>query len=47
VYFVFSIDYEPEISDLFSKQNMPFFFLRFSISLDRLAVEPDILERIP
>lgn len=44
---MFNIDYEPEFSDLFSKQNIAYFFLRFCISLDRLAVEPDILERIP
>lgn len=47
MYFLFNIDYEPEISQLFSKENMPFFFLRFCISLDKLAVEPEILERIP
>jgi hypothetical protein len=26
---------------------MPYFFIRFCISLERLAVEPDILEKIP
>lgn len=45
--FIFRIEYEPELTDLFSKTNMSYFFLRFCISLDRLAIDPDILEKIP
>jgi len=45
--FIFRIEFEPELNDLFSKTNMSFFFLRFCISLDRLAIDPDILEKIP
>eukprot|EP00347_Sterkiella_histriomuscorum_P020361 403338103 len=45
--FIFRIEFEPELTDLFSKTNMSYFFLRFCISLDRLAIDPDILEKIP
>ena len=45
--FIFRMEFEPELTDLFSKQNMSFFFVRFCISLDRLAVDQDILEKIP
>ena len=45
--FLFRMEFEPELTDLFNKANMSFFFLRFCISLDRLAVDPDILEKIP
>jgi hypothetical protein len=45
--FIFRIEFEPELTDLFSKQNMSFFFVRFCISMERLAVDQDILEKIP
>jgi hypothetical protein len=45
--FIFRMEFEPELTDLFSKTNMSFFFVRFCISLDRLSVDPDILEKIP
>jgi hypothetical protein len=41
------MDFEPELSELFGKSNMSFFFVRFCISLERLAVDQDILEKIP
>ena len=45
--FIFRMELEPELTELFHKTNMSFYFLRFCISLDRLAVDPDILEKIP
>lgn len=33
--------------DLFHKNNLSYYFLRFCISLDKLAIDPDILEKIP
>jgi hypothetical protein len=45
--FIFRIEFEPELPELFSKFNMSFFFLRFCISLDKIAIDPDILEKIP
>ena len=47
VCYSFRMDFEPELSDLFGKNNMSFFFVRFCISLERLVVDPDILEKIP
>lgn len=44
---LFRMDFEPELTDLFGKSNMSYFFVRFCISLDRLVVDPDILEKIP
>ena len=41
------MEYEPELSELFGKANMCYFFVRFCVSLDRLVVDPDILEKIP
>jgi hypothetical protein len=41
------MEFEPEMTDLFGKVNMSYFFIRFSISLDRLVVDPDILDKIP
>ena len=41
------MEFEPELTDLFNKTNMSFFFMRFCISLDRLSVDPEILEKIP
>ena len=41
------MEFEPELTDLFRKDNMSFFFLRFCISLERLAIDQDILEKIP
>ena len=41
------MEFEPEVMDLFCKSNMSFFFLRFCISLEKLAIDPDILEKIP
>jgi hypothetical protein len=45
--FNFKMEFEPELSELFGKSNMSFFFVRFCISLERLAVDQDILEKIP
>jgi hypothetical protein len=47
VCYTFRMEYEPEMTDLFGKLNMSYFFIRFSISLDRLVVDPDILDKIP
>jgi hypothetical protein len=41
------MDFEPELSELFGKGNMSFFFVRFCISLEKLVVDPEILEKIP
>jgi hypothetical protein len=41
------MEFEPELTDIFNKTNMSFFFMRFCISLDRLSVDPEILEKIP
>lgn len=47
VCFSFRMDFEPELSELFGKENMSFFFVRFCISLERLVVDPEILDKIP
>ena len=47
VCFNLRMDFEPELSELFGKSNMSYFFVRFCISLERLAVDPEILEKIP
>lgn len=41
------MDFEPELTELFGKSNMCYFFVRFCISVDRLIVDSDILEKIP
>lgn len=44
----FNIDFESELTDLFPKgPNLSYFFLRFCMSLDRLSLDPEILEKIP
>lgn len=45
--FLFRLELEPELTDLFHKDNLSFYFLRFCISLDKVASDPDILEKIP
>jgi hypothetical protein len=47
VCFKFRIQFEPELSELFGKGNMSYFFVRFCVSLERLVVDPEILEKIP
>ena len=47
VCFHFRMDFEPELSEMFGKTNMSFFFVRFCISLERLVVDQEILEKIP
>jgi hypothetical protein len=48
VCFTFQMEFESEMSELFGKgSNMSFFFVRFCISLERLVVDQDILEKIP
>ena len=45
--YVFRVDLEPTLTELFSRENMSFYFTRFCISLDRLSGDSDILEKIP
>jgi hypothetical protein len=47
VVFIFRMEFEPEIMEIFDKQNMSYFFLRFCISIEKLAIDPEILEKIP
>lgn len=47
VCFTFKMDFEPELSDLFGRENLSYFYLRFCISIERLVIDPDILEKIP
>jgi len=41
------MDLESELTSLFTKGNMSFYFTRFCISLDKVSVDPEILEKIP
>lgn len=41
------MQFEPELSELFGKMNMSSFFVRFCVSLEKLVVDPEILEKIP
>lgn len=45
--YVFKMILEPELNDLFDKNNTSFYFMRFCISMNKLAFDPDILEKIP
>jgi hypothetical protein len=47
VAFVMRMELEPELTELFDRQNMSYYFMRFCLSMKKLASEPDILEKIP
>jgi hypothetical protein len=47
VAFVMRMELEPELTELFDRQNMSYYFIRFCLSMKKLASEPDILEKIP
>lgn len=41
------MELEPELTELFDRQNMSFFFMRFCFSMRKLANDPEILEKVP
>lgn len=45
--FFFKIEFQQHLTDLFSKKNLAYYFLRFCISQSKLANDADILEKIP
>ena len=47
VAFVMRMELEPELMELFDRQNMSYYFMRFCFSMPKLSVDPDILEKIP
>jgi hypothetical protein len=47
VAYVMRIELEPELTELFDRKNMAYFFMRFCFSMRKLASDPEILEKIP
>jgi hypothetical protein len=47
VVFVMRMELEPELMELFDRQNMAYYFMRFCFSMRKLAVDPEILDKVP
>lgn len=47
VVFVMRMELEPELTELFDRQNMSYYFMRFCFSMRKLAADPEILEKVP
>ena len=45
--FVLKMELEPELMELFNKQNMCYYFTRFCFSMQKLSVNNEILQKIP
>jgi len=47
VAFVMRMELEPELTELFERKNMSYYFMRFCFSMQRLATDPEILDKVP
>ena len=47
VAFVMRLELEPELMELFDKQNMCYYFTRFCFSMQKLKIDNEILEKVP
>lgn len=41
------MELEPELMELFDRQNMSYYFMRFCFSMQKLAADQDILDKVP
>lgn len=41
------MEFEQQLTDLFERDNRCYFFTRFCLSLEKVAIDPEILEKIP
>ena len=41
------LELEPELTELFERNNMSFYFMRFCFSMQSLVRDPEIMDKIP
>ena len=47
VAYLMRLELEPELSELFDRKNMSYYFIRFCFSMNMLAKDQEILEKVP